>query len=192
MKAQTSKKVRRLIKILHRDFGFFFSGLIIIYCLSGLALNHLDDWNPDFVIEKKRIEFPEALMNREISRDQVIEFGKTVGEATYKIYDFPTPAQVKIYYDNASLLIDLTSRAGIYEKVKRRPIFYQSNILHRNSLKGWKWAADVFAIMLIAVSLTGIFVLGGKDGFSGRGKWLIIGGMLPPIMAWAIYELVQK
>lgn len=192
MKAQTSKKVRRLIKVLHRDFGFFFSGLIIIYCLSGLALNHIDDWNPDFVIEKKRIEIPQVLMNQEISRDQVIEFGKTVGEVTYKLYDFPTPGQVKIYYDNASLLIDLTSRAGIYEKVQRRPVFYQSNILHRNSLKGWKWAADVFAVMLIAISTMGLFVLRGKNGISGRGKWLIIAGMLPPVMAWTIYELVQK
>ncbi len=192
MKTLSSKKPKRLVKVLHRDFGFFFSGLIIIYCISGLALNHIDDWNPDFVIEKKRVEIPQIIMNKKISRDQVIEFGKKVGEVNYKLYDFPTPAQVKIYYDNASLLIDLTSGSGIYERVLRRPIFYQSNILHRNSLKGWKWAADVFAVMLIAISVTGLLIFRGKNGISGRGKWLIIAGMLPPVMAWTIYELVQK
>ena len=61
------------------------------------------------------------------------------------MYDFPTSDQVKIYYDNASLHLNLLTGQGIYEKVSRRPVIYQANTLHLNRLQGWKWVADVFA-----------------------------------------------
>ncbi|HEX2898560.1 MAG TPA: PepSY-associated TM helix domain-containing protein, partial [Bacteroidia bacterium] len=67
-------------------------------------------------------------------------------------------------------------------------VFYQANVLHRNSLKGWKWMADVFAVLLIVLSLTGLFVLKGKYGLGGRGKWLVAAGLLPPLAAILIYE----
>jgi hypothetical protein len=54
--------------------------------------------------------------------------------------------------------------------------------LHRNSIKGWKWASDVFAVMLILISITGLFILKGKKGLTGRGKWLIAAGALPPLI----------
>jgi len=45
------KFIRKWSKILHRDFGFFFVGATIIYGLSGIALNHLHDWNPNYAVE---------------------------------------------------------------------------------------------------------------------------------------------
>ncbi|MBP7949340.1 MAG: hypothetical protein KA004_06765 [Verrucomicrobiales bacterium] len=53
-------KLRRLNANLHRDIGYFLSGLIFIYCLSGIALNHVDDWDPDFVIHKRTITLNET------------------------------------------------------------------------------------------------------------------------------------
>ena len=35
---------------------------------------------------------------------------------------------VKVYYDNASLLVDLLARTGIYERVQRRPLFHHDPI----------------------------------------------------------------
>jgi hypothetical protein len=29
--------------------------------LSGLALDHLDDWSPDFIVHKESVVVPEAL-----------------------------------------------------------------------------------------------------------------------------------
>jgi len=184
--------IRRLNIVLHRDIGYFFSGLILIYCISGLALNHIDDWNPDFIIVKSTIEIPQPLTKEEVTDERIIEFGKMVGEKDYKVYDFPTPSQIKIYYDNASLLVNLETRKGTYEKVTRRPFVFQTNILHRNSIKGWKWASDVFGVMLILVNITGLFILRGKTGLIGRGKWFIAAGIVPPIVAVILFELIQK
>jgi hypothetical protein len=188
-KGWTVKRIRRLNIELHRDVGYFFSALIIAYCISGLALNHIDEWNPDFIIEKQTVKFTDSYTSKEVTTDVINQFGKLVQEDHFKVYDFPTPDQVKIYYDNASLHVNLTTKEGVYEKVARRPLFYQANVLHRNSLKGWKWAADVFAIMLIFINVTGLFVLKGKHGITGRGKWLVAAGFLPPIIALILHSM---
>ncbi len=184
------RKLRRLNIATHRDVGYFFSSLIIIYCLSGIALNHVNDWNPDFIIQKKTIHIKEKYTSAELSADVINHFGKLVGEEKFKVYDTPTNNRVKIYYENASLLIDFSDGTAIYEKVSRRPVFFQSNVLHRNSLKGWKWASDFFALMLVLISITGLFILKGKKGLSGRGKWLIAAGGLPPLIALILYEVL--
>lgn len=176
-------KFRKINLVLHRDLGYFFSGLIIIYCLSGIALNHVDDWNPDFIIEKDSIGLDRVYDRSEINDDKISEFGKLVGEDEYKLYDFPTKNQVKIYYEDATLHIHLEKKTGIYERISKRPLFYQVNVIHRNSLKGWKWASDIFAILLITITITGLFVLKGKNGITGRGKWFIAAGIIPPLIA---------
>ena len=173
----------------HRDIGYVCASLILAYCLSGIALNHIGDWNPDFVISKRTISMPHLYEKATMTQEVITELGKLVGEESYKVYDFPTPDQVKIYYDNASLHLNLSTGQGIYEKVARRPVLYQANALHLNRLKGWKWASDVFALILIILSLTGLFVLRGKHGMARRGKWLVIAGMLPPLLALLLFEL---
>lgn len=184
--------IRRLNSNLHRDVGYFLSGLIFVYCISGIALNHVNDWNPDFVIHKRTVTFSQLFTKEEITDDRIAEFTALVGESAPKVHDFPTPNHVKIYYDNASLLVDLPGKTGLYESVQRRPLFYQANVLHRNSLKGWKWASDVFGGLLIFITVSGWFMLKGKNGISGRGKWLIAAGILPPVVALVIFDLLQK
>lgn len=189
MNAETLTKIRRLNIATHRDLGYFFSSLIIIYCISGIALNHVNEWNPDFIIEKRSVSI-EKRFAPTLTQELIQELTAQVGESSYKVYDAPTPNRVKIYFDNASLLVDFNEGIGIYEKVSRRPIFYESNLLHRNSIRGWKWASDVFAVMLILISITGIFVLRGKKGISGRGKWLIAAGTLPPLIVLILNEVL--
>lgn len=186
----TKTKIRRLNIATHRDVGYFFSSLILVYCISGIALNHVDDWNPDFIITKDSVTISRIYSVAEITKAKVKEFNALVGEEDYKIFDFPTSNQVKIYYKDASLHINLETKKGIYERLSKRPIFYQTNVLHRNSLKGWKWASDIFAFMLIVINITGLFVLKGKHGITGRGKWLIAAGFLPPIVAIVIQALL--
>lgn len=117
----------------------------LAYCLSGIALNHIGDWNPDFVLSKQPISLPRVHAKGDIAKSTTDEFGMLVNEEDYKVYDFPTADQVKIYYDSASLHLNLSTGQGIYEKVSGRPVLYQANALHLNRFKVWKWASDVFA-----------------------------------------------
>ncbi len=183
-------KLRRLNVATHRDLGYFFVTLTIIYCLSGIALNHVNEWNPDFIIKKKKVALSSDFANAEIDDQMVASLSELVGENSYKVYDAPTSDQLKIYYEDASFHIHFEEGYGVYERVMRRPVFFQSNVLHRNSLVGWKWISDTFAFLLIVLSLTGMFVLKGKHGLSGRGKWLVLAGSMPPIIAFIFYEFL--
>lgn len=191
MSSSTVRKLRRLNIEWHRDLGYFFSAIIIIYCLSGLALNHLDDWDPDFNIYKTTVQFPKTYTKADVNDKIVHQFGNAVHEKTFKVFDFPTDNQVKIYYDNASLHINLETGIGHYEKVAKRHFFYEVNVLHRNSLKGWKWVSDIFAVMLIVISLTGMFILKGKYGVKRRGIWLVLAGFLLPVIAVLLFYFVS-
>ena len=192
MNKLSTVNIRRLNTDLHRDIGYFLSGLILVYCLSGIALNHIGDWNPDFIIHKQDVKLAQRYSPEDITPERIAQFTALVGEAKPKLHDFPTPNHVKLYFDNATLLVDLLAQTGHYERVQRRPLFYQTNVLHRNRLKGWKWASDLFGGLLIFLTVSGWFILRGKNGLSGRGKWLITAGMLPPVVAIIIFQFLYK
>ena len=45
------------------------------------------------------------------------------------------------------------------------------------------WIADIFALALIFLAISGAIMLKGGHGFGGRGKWLVGLGALVPIIA---------
>ena len=59
-------KIRKLLRILHRDFGYFIVGMTIVYGLSGIYLNHRHDFNPDY-----RILITEFQQTKEFALDGV-------------------------------------------------------------------------------------------------------------------------
>ena len=40
---------RKWSRIIHRDLSFFFAGMILIYAISGIVMNHRDSINPHFL-----------------------------------------------------------------------------------------------------------------------------------------------
>jgi len=49
-------KWRKWFRVIHRDFGYLFFGVTLVYAISGIAINHLDDWNPNYIITTKNIQ----------------------------------------------------------------------------------------------------------------------------------------
>ncbi|PIE50703.1 MAG: hypothetical protein CSA38_01680 [Flavobacteriales bacterium] len=178
------KKVRKFCKNWHRDIGYFFSGLIIIYSISGITVNHIKELHdPDFMLTKKEITLDKVYQKAEITDEIILGFSKMVGEEDFQLYDFPTPTQVKIYYENASLSIRFNEKHGFYEQLKKRPILYQANLVHLNRVDYWRWFSDIFALSLMFLSISGLIMLKGKYGFTRRGYILFILGLIPPLIA---------
>lgn len=178
---------RKINNIIHRDFGYFFFGMTIIYALSGIALNHLKDWNPSYIIERSEI-FLDGNQNLiSLEKDSVINiFEEFINEADYKSHYYPDSTSLKVFLKNSTITIDVTTRQGIVETVARRAVFFEVNFLHYNPTVWWTYFSDAYSIALIALAITGLFVLKGKKGIKGRGAWLTIAGILIPI----IYLLV--
>ena len=51
-----------------------------------------------------------------------------------------------------------------------------------NTIKGWKYVADFFALSLIFFAVSGLFLSKGKKSISGRGKWILLAGVLVPVI----------
>jgi len=179
-------RLRRLNNVLHRDLGYFFAGTTILYAISGLAVNHVDHWDPNFIVEREevRVDVPKEIAEREapISRAWVLEALEGLGQADrYRAHDQPTPVKLKVYLDGGSVFLDLRTGEGELEMVRRRPVFYALNRLHLSPESAWLAFSDVFAAGLIVITLTGMFVLPGRRGITGRGAILAALGAAVPI-----------
>lgn len=183
-------KWRKLNRILHRDLGYFFFGMTIIYALSGIALNHIDHWNPSYVITQENIKlksFPEK--KSEIDRAYAEKIAAKFGEKdNFKNYFFPEPNQLKIFIEDGSIELNIKSGEGTIEKSEKRPVFYQVNYLHYAPGEWWIWFSDIFAVALIVIAITGLFILRGKKGIKGRGAWLTTLGVIVPIIFLIVYN----
>ncbi len=174
---------RKINRVLHRDFGYFFVATSIIYGLSGIALNHLNDWNPSYVVNTRTIRVNDLPPKENITRNYVFTLLDRLGEKNnYKKYYFPKNNRLKIFLDGGSVVIDLDSGEGIIEKLRRRKVFHDMNYLHYNPGTWWTWFSDIYAGALILLSITGLFILRGKNGIKGRGAWLALAGLIIPLV----------
>jgi hypothetical protein len=163
-------------RILHRDLGYFFFGMTVIYSLSGIALNHINDWNPSYIVTQEKVRWQSSNSESQVSKQDVLEFLRAQQEENnYKNHYHPGEDRLKIFLKNGSIELDLKTGAGIMEKIKRRPLFYEINFLHYNPKGLWTWFSDAFCVGLILVAISGLFILRGKTGIKGRGA--LFGGI---------------
>ena len=183
-------KWRKWNNIIHRDLGYLCFGLTIIYVISGIAVNHIDLWNPSYSVERteSRLKSPLPAATPDVAGITAIltELGET---GRYKSSFRPDPRTIQIFVEGNTLTIDLPSGKVRQEKVSPRPILRQLNFLHLNHPKKlWSWFADLYALCLGMLAITGLFVLKGKRGITGRGAWLTIAGIVFPVFfLWLYY-----
>jgi hypothetical protein len=183
-------KWRKVNRIIHRDLGYFFFGMTLIYSISGIALNHIHHWNPNYIIRNEQFSFDTTMVNDDINREaRVLEILELIGKKEdYKSHYFPVNDQLKIFIKGGSLVIDQTTGKGVLETIKRRPFFKEINFLHYNNPKKlWTWFSDIFAFSLILIAISGLFLLRGKHGITRRGGWLTLAGVILPIIFLMMY-----
>jgi hypothetical protein len=180
---------RKVNNVLHRDVGYFFFGMTIIYALSGIALNHIADWDPNYDIQNRSVQVdPSSISSSMKSEDiRALLIDLDVDKKIKKHY-YPNPRTLKIFLHGGSMTLNTTSGKGFLETVDRRPIFYEVNYLHYNHTKFlWTWFSDLFAVGLILLAITGLFVLKGKNGLRKRGVWFVLIGFLIPLVFLLVY-----
>lgn len=178
----------RLNVILHRDVGYLAFALTVVYGVSGLAVNHRADWNPSVRPTRTPMTIaPVQGTGRDaIVRDALAKLGLT---ATPRSTFQPDPDTLRIFFENVTYSVDIPTGKVILDRNIPRPVLNEFNQLHLNTPKGvWTLVADVYAAALILLAITGLFVLKGKQGVTGRGAWLTALGVLLPGAYW-VYHL---
>ncbi|MCC7473941.1 MAG: PepSY-associated TM helix domain-containing protein [Pirellulales bacterium] len=176
--------MRRWLLVLHRDLGYFFTGITVLYAISGLAVNHARDWNPSYITERKDVRLDLPNDQAEISAARVRTCLDPLGEAgNYRSHSFPSSKKIKIYLTEGDILANLEDGTGVLETCRRRPLLHHFNMLHLNPVKWWRAFSDCFAVGLLVIAITGMCIPRGRQGLVGRGKWLVGSGMLIPLAA---------
>ncbi len=173
---------RKLVIATHRDVGYFFAGLTVIYAISGIAVNHIDDWNPNYVIRTEEVSVGELPMTDTSELAAEVLRRMAITEPPESVVRM-TPGRLKIFLAGRTLTAALPSGDIVDEQARRRWAFFEINYLHLNHGKGfWTWFADLYAVGLVVLACTGVLIITGEKGLGGRGRWLMLAGLAIPLV----------
>lgn len=181
-------KVRKLLRILHRDFGYFIVGMTIVYGLSGIFLNHRHDFNPDYkiFITDFQVQLPLKTVFSEQDVKSALEYINN--GVVYKKHYINNQGNIKVFIENGEAIINPETGEGSMQYLQKRPVIFEMNKLHKATLGTlWKWVSDLMAVILIFVAFSGLFILKGKRGFGRWGWWLVIAGVVLPLFFALFY-----
>jgi hypothetical protein len=176
-------KVMHWLRVIHRDLGFLVVGISLVYGISGIFLNHMDGKDPAFRTEEGSVLLPARLTQ------------EALASAWNGNRDLP-PLKKIFPIDETHSRLMLEGGIGVYnaadgradyEKHEKRHFVYWVNRLHYNKVNGWSPVADIFAVSLIFLAVSGLFIVRGKRGLAGSGKWFLLAGLLIP----ALYVLLK-
>ena len=184
-KSSTAAKLRKYCRRIHSHLSFFFVGVVLTYAISGITMNHLKDFNPQYMISVKDYvadgKYPHL---QNFTKNQVLDLLKEVEEdGNYTKHYYPNKSTMRVFLKNgSSYTLNMQTGDVKYESLQKRPFFSQLAFLHYNPGKWWTIFSDVFAVCLIIISLTGLFINKGKYGIKGIGGIELIAGLLIPIL----------
>ena len=179
---------RKTFRAVHRDVGYLVAALTLAYSISGVAVNHIEDWNPNYKFSNDPVNVGPIHGSYSEMQAQVT-LALDIEAQRVKGHFMETDTQFRVFLTNTEeVTVNIETGKGLFKRVTTRPVLYQLNALHLNSIKGaWTWIADGFAVLLILLALTGIFMMKGKRGIEGRGKWFLGAGFaVPAVFIWYI------
>ncbi|WP_428268161.1 PepSY-associated TM helix domain-containing protein [Haliangium sp.] len=181
---------RKQIRSLHRDIGYVAAALTVAYAISGLAVNHIEDWNPNYRFEERAVELgPMSELSLDEREARVVE-ALALDPATVRGRIMDTETRLRVFLtDGGEVSADVRTGAGRFKQVETRAVLYEANALHLNNLKGiWTWVADLFALALLFLALSGLLLHKGRLGLAGRGKWFAGAGLgIPAVFVAYLY-----
>lgn len=179
-------KLRKWSRSIHRDLSYFLAGMILIYAMSGIALNHRREFNPNYSVDRIEYKIEKSIPSKDkINKEYVVKNILTdIDEQdNYTKHYFPVDGQMKVFLKGGSnLFVNMQTNEAVYEKVTERPFFSAITGLHYNPGSWWTTFSDIFAVGLILITLTGIIMVKGGKGLIGRGGIELIIGIVIPLL----------
>jgi len=173
--------LRPWLRALHRDIGYFAVGLTVVYAISGLAVNHLKDWDPNFKQVNRTHQLGLRLPKDDDSAAKSVLRALGVNTAPREIYR-ASDTQLDLVFDQRTFHVDTASGVVHEEGQAARPVLRAANWLHLNrGKKAWTYVADFYAVFLLFLAGSGLFMIPGRKGLFGRGAIVVLLGAAVPI-----------
>jgi hypothetical protein len=187
-KARARWKWRAWLRAIHRDLGYLAVGLTFVYALSGLAVNHIADWDPNFENYDREHTLSSTLPLDDDEAAAVAVAGELgITEEPIDVYRV-SDELLEIAYERRTLHVTLAEGRVFEEGQDPRWFLRVANWLHLNRGKqAWTWFADGYAAVLLLLATSGMFMIAGKKGILGRGAVLVgIGVAVPLGYLWLV------
>ena len=179
---------RKWCRTFHRELGFLAVGLTLVYAISGIAINHAHHWDANYsrTLEEFTIDSPGTGPTAEI---EPLILERLAVTETIKNTWRASETEFQVFLEGGGYDVDLVTGQVVRHGFAKRPLLFDLNFMHLNSGKSpWTGIADVYAGMLIVMAMTGIFLVRGRKGLTGRGGVLMTLGFLLPI----VYAVVSR
>jgi uncharacterized protein len=175
-------RLRPWLRALHRDLGYLAVGLTFVYALSGIAVNHIADWDPNFHNYESRHQLALPLPATDPAIADHLLTTLQIADSPTEVYRSDTH-EVSVLLEGRTFHINTETGAVLEDGQKPRLLLRISNWLHLNRGKAaWTYIADGYAAFLLILATTGLFMLPGRKGLIGRGGILVALGVAVPIL----------
>lgn len=180
-----NKRLDKLNRALHRDLGYLFIGLTLIYGLSGIAviLQHLD-----INIAYRKLK-TEKVIATNLSAEQLRTYWMSSEGHDLPKYSKIIPDPQK----DSSLFIRVKGGEGYYNPAtgnltvsvyKTNKLVKFVNDIHYNVGGRFTWLGIVYACILLFFAISGAIIVKGKKSFMRRGVWFTLVGIIIPLLTY--------
>ena len=116
----------KLNRVTHRDIGYLIAGLTIIYAISGIALNHKNDWNPNYIFDNRTFTTDIPFTRETFNDDLALRILKSIqADNEFKTFHFPSGNKVTIFINGGFAQVNALTGEGVIERISKRPLFFQ-------------------------------------------------------------------
>lgn len=180
-KAKRKLRWRPWLRAMHRDFGYLIIGLTFVYALSGLAVNHIADWDPNFTQVNRTHQVKLPLPEDEVEAGAEVLRQLGVKQTTDEAY--LEEGTLEIILPERTYTVEMATGKTVETGQEQRFFLRLANWLHLNrGKKAWTYVADSYAVLLLFLAVSGLFMIPGRKGLVGRGAIIATIGAAVPIL----------
>lgn len=175
------KRWRSWLRAVHRDFGYLAVGFTLIYAVSGIAINHIADWDPNFKSTEKTLTI--APIPADLPDDEAVKLVTAAAGTGTPDDVFRAGDEIRLSYSSGTQVTAIGDTGQVTVQARTSRFFLRvANWLHYNRGKqAWTYMADIYAVMLLYLAISGIFMIKGRLGLKWRGAILISLGVGVPL-----------
>ena len=179
---------RKWTRIIHRDLGYFVFAILIVYGISGVALNHRHEWNGYYkTLSKQGIKKENPIIKDAIDETFAINLLKKYGYKDEYNRFMCRGDKLYVLFQSGLIRLDMATGEGEIEIRRKRPVISQFLFLHSIPKKLWVWFSDVFSVFLLLVCISGIILIKGKKGFIWRGLFISLLSIIVPAIVLILF-----
>jgi hypothetical protein len=159
------KSVNQIVRVLHRNVGFFILGFVLIYAFSGIVLIYRDS---DFLKQEKtvRVSLP--------AETKPAELGQALRMREFRI--LKTEGDVIIFQGGS---YNLTT--GVAEYTVKELVFPLNKFtsLHKTASKNpFHWFTLIFGILLLFMAISSFWMFSTSSKLFRNGIYKVLAGFI--------------